>query len=213
MDNNFKEIGKYESEEGSVRVLLDEENKMLCDVTMDELTKLLGFHQKRALEKLIERNPRIRTTKFSRIELMQTAGGIQETRLFTERGILEVAFLASTEKAEKFRDDIYDLLVSLREKNMISFGANGLDVKLLEQVKEQMEEAVGKDERLEEKLDMFLFEFEEFKKDREAIKFVREFDGRLAEDEIDIVIIQKELKKMTEEIEHITKMIKKLGGK
>lgn len=206
MNYNFKEIGKYESEEGNVKVLLDEKNEMLCNVNIEELTKIVGFKQKRTLEKLIERNPRIKTEKFSRIELMNTNGGIQETRLFTERGIVEVAFLAGTKKAEKFRDDIYDLLVSLREKNMVSFGANGLDVKLLEQVKksndeviEVIEDFIEKDEEsdnLEEKLDIVIAAIEQFEKDREAIKYIGFFQSRLEEAELEIMSLKKMVDKI-----------------
>lgn len=199
----MKEIGKYEAKDGSVRVLLDEENRMLCDVSTTDLLKLIGFKDKNSLAMLMDRNPRIKTSKFSRIELMNTNGGIQETRLFTERGIVEVAFLAGTKKAEKFRDDIYDLLVSLREKNMVSFGANGLDVKLLEQVKksndevlEVIEDFIEKDEEsdnLEEKLDMVIAAIEQFEKDREAIKYVSFFQERLEEAELEIIGLKKEV--------------------
>ena len=147
---NLKEIGFYESTEGNVRVLLDEDNKMLCDVTTEELAKIVGFKNKESLKRMMERNPRITTEKFSRIERMNTLGGIQETRLFTERGIIEVAFLAGTAKAEKFRDDIYDLLVSLREKNMVSFGANGLDVKRIEEFEENYKQLAIKENEVKE---------------------------------------------------------------
>ena len=223
----MKEIGKYQSKEGEVRVLLAEEQRMLCDVTIEELTKILGLKSKKNIEMIISRNPRITTEKFSRIELMNTAGGIQETRLFTERGIVEVAFLAGTKKAEKFRDEIYDLLVSLREKNMISFGANGLDVKLLEQVKESNEKLVGiteemideaeklntafeKESDLEEKLNYVAAMLGEFMKDRETIKNAQFFNERLEENEIEIINIKKELKKISETLDKINK---KMGGK
>ena len=223
----MKEIGKYQSKEGEVRVLLAEEQRMLCDVTIEELTKILGLKSKKNIEMIISRNPRITTEKFSRIELMNTAGGIQETRLFTERGIIEVAFLAGTAKAEKFRDEIYDLLVSLREKNVVSFGTNGLDVKLLEQVKESNEKLVGiteemideaeklntafeKESDLEEKLNYVAAMLGEFMKDRETIKNAQFFNDRLEENEIEIINIKKELKKISETLDKINK---KMGGK
>ena len=202
----FKEIGKYESKDGNVRVLLNNEREMLCDVSIAELIKLVGFKNKDSIQKLMERNPRITTEKFSRIEVMNTAGGIQETRLFTERGIVEVAFLAGTAKAEKFRDEIYDLLVSLREKNMVSFGANGLDVKLLEQVKksndeviEVIEDFIEKDkesDNLEEKLDIVIAAMEQFEKDREAIKYISFFQSRLEEAELEIISLKKVVDKI-----------------
>ena len=178
----------------------------------------------------MERNPRIATEKFSRIEVMNTAGGIQETRLFTERGIVEVAFLAGTAKAEKFRDEIYDLLVSLREKNMVSFGANGLDVKLLEQVKEShnrassigaeaieeienLNEMLGTEGKLLEVAEVLSAKIEQFEKDREVIKNVQHFGSRLDDSEIEIVKIQRELKKIPEILDEIKKINKKLGDK
>ena len=226
----FKEIGKYQSKDGNVRVLLSEKKEMLCDVSVAELIKLVGFKNKDSLQKLMERNLRITTEKFSRIELMSTEGGIQETRLFTERGIVEVAFLAGTKKAEKFRDEIYDLLVSLREKNMVSFGANGLDVKLLEQVKESHDrassigaEAIEEIENLNEMLvaegkllevaEMLSAKIEQFEKDREVIRNVQHFGSRLDDSEIEIVKIQRELKKIPEILDEIKKINKKLGGK
>ncbi len=190
---NLKEIGFYESTEGNVRVLLDEDNKMLCDVTTEELAKIVGFKNKESLKRMMERNPRITTEKFSRIERMNTLGGIQETRLFTERGIIEVAFLAGTAKAEKFRDDIYDLLVSLREKNMVSFGANGLDVKRIEEFEEnykqlaikenQVKEYMKEQEKAEEKLEI-------------VIEFMENIESKIEKMENDMKVMKKELEKI-----------------
>lgn len=223
----MKEIGKYESKDGKVRVLLHNEKEMLCDVITDDLVKLVGFKNKNSLAMLMDRNPRIKTEKFSKMEFISTEGGIQETRLFTERGIVEVAFLAGTKKAEKFRDEIYDLLVSLREKNMVSFGANGLDVKLLEQVKESNEklvevteevlseteklsEAFEKESDLEEKLNYVANMLDQFMADREAVKNVKHFNERIDGCEISIINIQKSIKDINETLEKITK---KVGGK
>ena len=46
----FKEIGKYESKDGNVRVLLNNEREMLCDVSIAELIKLVGFKNKDSIQ-------------------------------------------------------------------------------------------------------------------------------------------------------------------
>ena len=190
---NLKEIGFYESTEGNVRVLLDEDNKMLCDVTTEELAKIVGFKNKESLKRMMERNPRITTEKFSRIERMNTLGGIQETRLFTERGIIEVAFLAGTAKAEKFRDDIYDLLVSLREKNMVSFGANGLDVKRIEEFEENYKQLAIKENEVKE----YMIEQEKAEEKLEiVIEFMENIESKIEKMENDMKVMKKELEKI-----------------
>lgn len=189
----MKEIGKYETKDGSVRVLLNSEKEMLCDVITDDLVKLVGFKNKNSLAMLMDRNPRIKTEKFSRIERMNTVGGIQETRLFTERGIIEVAFLAGTAKAEKFRDDIYDLLVSLREKNMVSFGANGLDVKRIEEFEENYKQLAIKENEVKE----YMKEQEKAEEKLEiVIEFMENIESKIEKMENDMKVMKKELEKI-----------------
>ena len=155
---------------------------------------------------------------------MNTAGGIQETRLFTERGIIEVAFLAGTAKAEKFRDDIYDLLVSLREKNMVSFGANGLDVKLIEEVKEECEKTTevieqkekdtkALEEWLKDSFMLFAQDMELYKQDREAIHYVKCFEERLIGVEIDTIQMKNIIKTLITENKTLANELKKINKK
>lgn len=87
-------------------------------VTIEQLTQGFGYKQRRAVEKMIERNSYLRDKKFSIIaEVPYAMGGTQKTRLFNKRGIFEIGMLSKTEKGKIFRQWIYDHIEELEKEN------------------------------------------------------------------------------------------------
>lgn len=115
-------------------------NTLLCDIyrdenrnpymTIEQLANGLGYKSKNGLEKLMDRNPRLREKRFSitatigyeSAEVRHHETGERtalendvktykrETRLFNEDGIMEVCFLSRTKNAEIFRDWARDII-------------------------------------------------------------------------------------------------------
>ena len=68
-----------------------------------------------AINKVVSRNPYLKSEEFSVItKLVSTDGKQYNTRVFTEDGIYEVTMLSKTEKAKQFRAWVRKLLKSLR---------------------------------------------------------------------------------------------------
>jgi len=92
-------------------------------MTSEQLGMVLGFSDpSKGISNLINRklksgeipNEYLKTKEFSSSLAMRTPSGMQETRIFTEDGIYEVAFLAKTEKAKEFRSWVRKILKCLR---------------------------------------------------------------------------------------------------
>jgi len=92
-------------------------------MTSEQLGMVLGFSDpSKGISNLINRklksgempNEYLKTKEFSSSLAMRTPSGMQETRIFTEDGIYEVAFLAKTEKAKEFRSWVRKILKGLR---------------------------------------------------------------------------------------------------
>jgi len=92
-------------------------------MTSEQLGMVLGFSDpSKGVSNLINRklksgempNEYLKTKEFSSSLAMRTPSGMQETRIFTEDGIYEVAFLAKTEKAKEFRSWVRKILKALR---------------------------------------------------------------------------------------------------
>lgn len=84
-------------------------------MTINQLAETLEYASKKGLEKLISKNPYLKGPEFSVIDKVpHLEGGTQKTRVFTEDGIYEVAFLSKTEKAKEFRTWVRTILKSLR---------------------------------------------------------------------------------------------------
>ena len=93
-------------------------------MTSEQLGMVLGFSDpSKGVSNLINRklksgenpNEYLKTKEFSTTLAMRTPSGIQETRIFNEDGIYEVAFLAKTEKAKEFRSWVRQILKGLRK--------------------------------------------------------------------------------------------------
>ena len=84
-------------------------------MTISQLAGCLEYADKRAIEKLLERNEYLKNKEFSFIQKVPYAvGGTQNTRTFTEDGIYEVTMLSGQPKAKEFRAWIRGILKALR---------------------------------------------------------------------------------------------------
>lgn len=121
MDNK-NSIVKFEDIELQINI-----NKN-CELEMDmeELSKAIGFEDTNSLRNLITKNSDLQNREFSYLKkVLNNEGGIlkkREKRIFTQDGIYEVALLANTERAKKFRKFARDLITRFR-KNEITINA------------------------------------------------------------------------------------------
>jgi len=100
------------------------ENSNEIFMTSEQLGMVLGFsNPSKGINNLTNRklkngeipNEYLKSKEFSATLAMRTPSGIQETRIFTEDGIYEVAFLAKTQKAKEFRSWVRQILKGLRK--------------------------------------------------------------------------------------------------
>lgn len=92
----------------------DEYNNIF--MTSGQLGNVLGFvNPNKGISNLVNRNEYLKESDFSSTLIMRTEAGNRETRVFTEDGIYEVAFLAETIKAKEFRFWVRQILKGLRK--------------------------------------------------------------------------------------------------
>ena len=85
-------------------------------MTINQLAKVLGYKDRKGIEKIIERNEYLRDEEFSTTDkLSATDGKNYNTRVFTEDGIYEVTMLSKTEVGKKFRKVVRGIIKSLRK--------------------------------------------------------------------------------------------------
>lgn len=84
-------------------------------MTIHQLAACLGYQDRKGVEKIVERNPYLKSKDFSVTDKMSATDGKKyNTRIFTEDGIYEITMLAKTEKAKEFRAWVRRILKSLR---------------------------------------------------------------------------------------------------
>ncbi len=114
----MKLVKEINYQDARMKMLTNNRDDYFVDVDTETFSTLLGYQEKNGVEKVISRNPYLKTREFSRIEkVVNIENGtekIRDIRIFTEDGIMEVAFLASTEKAREFRAFIRHLFKKLR---------------------------------------------------------------------------------------------------
>ncbi|MGT2964574.1 BRO family protein [Streptococcus acidominimus] len=111
-------IKKEKGEFGEIEIdfFLSKDREIL--VTIEQLTQGFGYQSRRAIEKMLERNPYLRDSKYSIVtKVPYNTGGTQETRLFNKRGIFEIGMLSRTEKGKIFRAWIYEYIEELEKEN------------------------------------------------------------------------------------------------
>lgn len=83
-------------------------------LSMDQLSKGIGYKNKRNAEELLKSNPELLGKEFSfLLKIDNLEGGVikaREKRFFTEDGLMEAAFLANTEQAKLFRKFARELI-------------------------------------------------------------------------------------------------------
>lgn len=85
-------------------------------MTINQLAGVLGYKDRKGIEKIIERNEYLRDKEFSTTDkLSATDGKYYNTRIFTEDGIYEVTMLSKTEVGKKFRKVVRGIIKSLRK--------------------------------------------------------------------------------------------------
>ncbi len=100
-------------------------NSVKCDIyskdnevfmTINQLAEVLGYCDRKGIEKIIERNAYLKDKEFSVTDkLSSTDGKWYNTRIFTEDGIYEVTMLSRTETGKKFRKVVRGIIKSLRK--------------------------------------------------------------------------------------------------
>ena len=100
-------------------------NEVKCDIysknnevfmTINQLAEVLGYSNRKGVEKIVERNEYLKDKEFSITDkLSATDGKHYNTRLFTEDGIYEVTMLSKTETGKKFRKVVRGIIKSLRK--------------------------------------------------------------------------------------------------
>lgn len=100
-------------------------NGINCDIyskdnevfmTINQLAEVLGYKDRKGIEKIIERNEYLKDKEFSTTDkLSATDGKYYNTRVFTEDGIYEVTMLSKTETGKKFRKVVRGIIKSLRK--------------------------------------------------------------------------------------------------
>lgn len=85
-------------------------------MTAEQLGTILEYRNPRkAINKIVLRNPYLLNEEFTGGTKMDSPSGIQETRIFTEDGIYEITMLAKTDKAKEFRSWVRQILKGLRK--------------------------------------------------------------------------------------------------
>ncbi|MGG3012262.1 phage antirepressor KilAC domain-containing protein [Brevibacillus parabrevis] len=88
-------------------------------MTIAQLAGALGYSDRSGVDKIIQRNEYLEEADFSvQDKLSGTDGKLYTTRLFTEDGIYEVAMLAKTPAARKFRGWVREVIKAIRKHGM-----------------------------------------------------------------------------------------------
>lgn len=173
MDNK-NSIVKFEDTELQISINKDYEIEM----DMEELSKAIGFEDGRSLRRLLETNKELQGREFSYLKkVLNKEGGIlkkREKRIFTQDGIYEVALLANTERAKKFRKFARHLITKFR-RNEITITAGVSD-----SINEKLDKMIGvvksRDEEITEMLEYLegakdkLDKIDEIEKDIKDVK-------------------------------------------
>lgn len=178
MDNK-NSIVKFEDTELQISINKDYELEM----DSEELSKAIGFEDGNALRQIISRNPDLQGREFSYLKkVLNEEGGIfkkREKRIFTQEGIYEVALLANTERAKKFRKFARTLITKFR-RNEITITAGVSD-----SINEKLDKMIGvvkdRDEEITEMLEYLESAKEKFEKIDEMQKDIKDMKGKIDE--------------------------------
>lgn len=178
MDNK-NSIVKFEDTELQISINKDYELEM----DMEELSKAIGFSEGSSLKNLLTQRPDLKDREFSYLKkVLNEEGGIlkkREKRIFTQDGIYEVALLANTERAKKFRKFARHLITKFR-RNEITITAGVSD-----SINEKLDKMIGvvkdRDEEITEMLEYLESAKEKFEKIDEMQKDIKDMKGKIDE--------------------------------
>ena len=129
MNNKLELVKSFKFNEVECNIY-SKDNEMF--MTINQLAEVLGYKDRKGIEKIIERNQYLKDREFSVTDKMSATDGKEyKTRIFTEDGIYEVTMLSKTETGKKFRKVVRKVIKSLR-KGENSLDTNGLMKQLTE---------------------------------------------------------------------------------
>lgn len=165
---------------------------------MEQLRKAAGFKNEVRLKELLATHPELLEKEYSyKKKVPNLEGGVtkmREKRFFTESGIYEVTFLASTPRAREFRRFASTILKSVRKGEMIpKLPADRwtLMEEKFNEITNLFEERQGKLEKLDESAEKIINLLEELK-----LKFIK-FDNL----EADVKELKKKVTLITESMD------------
>lgn len=178
MDNK-NSIVKFEDTELQIHINKDFELEM----DIEELIKAISFESRRGLEKIIETHPELKNREFSYLKkVLNEEGGIlkkREKRIFTQEGIYEVALLANTERAKKFRKFARHLITKFR-RNEITITA-GVSVTINEKLDKMIGVVKDRDEEISDMLEYLERAKDKLDKIDEIEKDIKDMKGKIDE--------------------------------
>lgn len=184
-----------EFEKEKINFFLDV-NEVVMD--MEQLRKATGYSDERLLRNLMKEHPELLEKEYSyKKKVPNLEGGVtkmREKRFFTESGIYEVTFLASTPRAREFRRFASTILKSVRKGEMIpKLPADRwtLMEEKFNEITNLFEERQGKLEKLDESAEKIINLLEELK-----LKFIK-FDNL----EADVKELKKKVTLITESMD------------
>ncbi len=171
-------IVKFEGTELQINII---DNQL--EMSIEELTKALGYGDVSNIKMIIQRNPELKTLEFSYLkEVINIENGIakrREKRFFNEQGIYEVAFLANTERAKNFRRFARTLITKLRKNELVL--NNSISLGTEKKMDEMIALIVARDEELKDLVTFLLEAKDKFNKIETIEKDVKEIKQKTDE--------------------------------
>lgn len=171
-------IVKFENTELQINIV---DNQL--EMSIEELSKALGYEERKRIDNIVDRNPELKGLEFSCIkEVVNIENGIpkkREKRFFNEQGIYEVAFLANTERAKSFRRFARMLITKLR-KNELTIG-NSMALTTNKKLDEMANLIIKRDEELEELINYLASAKEKFDRIEVIEKDIKEIKEKVDE--------------------------------
>lgn len=171
-------IVKFEGTELQINII---DNQL--EMSIEELTKALGYDSDKTVKQILIRNPELRSLEFSYLkEVINIENGIakrREKRFFNEQGIYEVAFLANTERAKSFRRFARTLITKLRKNELVL--NNSISLSTEKKMDEMIALIVARDEELKDLVTFLLEAKDKFNKIETIEKDVKEIKQKTDE--------------------------------
>ena len=211
--------------EGTNIQIYSQNNELV--ISMEELAEVIGMEKLESFKSLINRNPELYNEEFSFLKkVINIENGIpkkREKRFFNEQGMYEVALLARTEKAKKFRKFARFLITKFHKKELLPASPeavlaevkkwNGRFDKLEELLLERQEEFRNLEENIDEILKIY-------KKVKSKLELLESIDNALKRIEKKQELSRNQLdnlrdlvKEQDNDIDELFKRVEKLENK